>query len=70
MDSPITLVMLDTLSRQMLPFDVVLVGGNSAISGPIKNLTNSDYSHAMVYLGRGMVLEATIPVSTTDLKSV
>lgn len=67
MGRTITEALLEALSTLMRPYDVLLVGGNSAISGPIKNLTDSEYSHAMIYLGHGMVLEATIPAGVRQV---
>jgi hypothetical protein len=43
---------LSTLRRSLEPGDVLLVEGNSRISGIIKYLTQSNWSHAALYVGR------------------
>jgi hypothetical protein len=43
---------LSTLRRSLEPGDVLLVDGNSRISGIIKYLTQSNWSHAALYVGR------------------
>jgi hypothetical protein len=44
--------------RQILqPADVVLVEGNRRISGAIKYLTQSTWSHAALYVGEGSVID-------------
>src|ERR1700761_1342205 len=42
---------LSTLRRSLEPGDVLLVEGNSRISGIIKYLTQSTWSHAALYVG-------------------
>ena len=42
---------IDELSRVLQPCDVLLVEGNSRLSGIIKYLTQSTWSHAALYIG-------------------
>ncbi|HEY9035609.1 MAG TPA: YiiX/YebB-like N1pC/P60 family cysteine hydrolase [Pseudomonadales bacterium] len=42
----------DRLSRVLQPGDVLLVEGNTRVSGAIKYLTQSTWSHACIYIGR------------------
>ncbi|MGX1500785.1 hypothetical protein ACSSV1_005854 [Labrenzia sp. MBR-25] len=42
---------LDTMRQRLLPADVVLVEGDRRISGAIKYLTQSTWSHAALYVG-------------------
>lgn len=41
----------DTLLKHLVPGDVLLVEGNSRISGAIRYLTQSTWSHAVLYVG-------------------
>lgn len=41
----------DTLLKHLVPGDVLLVEGNSRISGAIRYLTQSTWSHAALYVG-------------------
>lgn len=47
----------ETLKRCMQPGDVLLVEGNLRISGAIKYLTQSTWSHAAMYVGDGLEKE-------------
>ena len=42
----------DALTASLKPGDVLLVEGNNHISGVIKYLTQSTWSHAALYVGR------------------
>jgi Permuted papain-like amidase enzyme, YaeF/YiiX, C92 family len=51
-DNDFTVTNVAALERSLEPGDVVLVEGNSCISGIIKYLTQSNWSHAALYVGR------------------
>jgi hypothetical protein len=51
-DDHFTLSDVTALKRSIQPGDVLLVEGNSHISGIIKYLTQSNWSHAALYVGR------------------
>jgi hypothetical protein len=51
-DDHFTLSGVTALKRSLQPGDVLLVEGNSHISGIIKYLTQSNWSHAALYVGR------------------
>jgi Permuted papain-like amidase enzyme, YaeF/YiiX, C92 family len=51
-DDHFTLSDVTALKRSLQPGDVLLVEGNSHISGIIKYLTQSNWSHAALYVGR------------------
>lgn len=46
------------LTGMLQPCDVLLVEGNTRISTAIKYLTQSTWSHAALYLGRGPFADA------------
>ena len=54
---PVDLVALQALLRKA---DVILVEGNLRISAVIKYLTQSSWSHAVLYAGGGMCIEADV----------
>ncbi len=45
----------ETLERVLLPGDVLLVEGNQKVSGAIKYLTQSTWSHAALYVGDALL---------------
>jgi hypothetical protein len=51
-DDHVTLCDVTALRRSLEPGDVLLVEGNSRISSIIKYLTQSNWSHAALYVGR------------------
>jgi hypothetical protein len=53
------------LKRSLQPGDVLLVEGNSRISGIIKYLTQSSWSHAALYVGR--ISSAHVPNGDPDV---
>jgi hypothetical protein len=48
---PFTPSSVDTLQRTLRPGDILLVEGNQKVSGAIKYLTQSTWSHAAMYVG-------------------
>lgn len=58
--SPALPVDIAALHRLLRKADVVLVEGNLRISSVIKYLTQSTWSHALLYVGEGMCIEADI----------
>jgi len=44
----------DTLKHEVKPGDVILIDGTSHVSHTIQYLTQSSWSHSMLYLGRAM----------------
>ena len=54
---PVDIAALQTLLRKA---DVILVEGNLRISAIIKYLTQSTWSHAVLYAGEGMCIEADV----------
>ena len=49
-----------TLCRTLQPGDVLLIEGNERISGAIKYLTQSTWSHVAFYAGDGTLVEADL----------
>ena len=56
--SPTLPVDIEALQTQLHEADVILVEGNLRISAVIKYLTQSTWSHAVLYAGDGMCVEA------------
>lgn len=56
--SPTLPVDIKALQTQLRKADVILVEGNLRISAVIKYLTQSTWSHAVLYAGEGMCIEA------------
>jgi hypothetical protein len=60
----------DTLLKHLMPGDVVLVEGNSRISGAIRYLTQSTWSHAALYVGHHASGKANAFVEADILEGV
>lgn len=69
---PFTPSDFDALQATLQPGDVLLVEGNNHVSGIIKYLTQSTWSHAALYvgdaLGRGLDAESTPTLIEADLE--
>ncbi|MEZ4741426.1 MAG: lipo-like protein [Bdellovibrionota bacterium] len=50
----------ELLEKTVRPFDVILVEGKQRYSAAIKYLTQSNWSHAAVYIGDGVIIEAEV----------
>jgi hypothetical protein len=50
----------EAMRRCLRPGDVVLVEGNTKFSTAIKYLTQSTWSHTMLYIGNGQFIEADV----------
>ncbi len=46
---------IDVLARALQPGDVLLIEGNTRIASIIKYLTQSTWSHSVIYIGEGML---------------
>jgi hypothetical protein len=51
---------LEVLATAIRPFDVLLVEGKQRYSAAIKYLTQSNWSHAAIYIGNGFLIEAEL----------
>lgn len=53
-------VNIDKLIKTLQPGDVLLVEGKQKFSSAIKYLTQSNWSHAALYIGNGVIIEADL----------
>ena len=51
---------LESLAKSLKPFDVLLVEGKQRYSAAIKYLTQSNWSHAAIYIGGDILIEAEL----------
>jgi hypothetical protein len=63
---------IEAMRRCLKPGDVVLVEGNTKFSTAIKYLTQSTWSHAMLYMGNGQFIEADVSkgIIRSDIEEV
>ncbi|MCG3188977.1 MAG: hypothetical protein LKCHEGNO_01219 [Burkholderiaceae bacterium] len=59
----------ELLAATLRPGDVLLVEGESRVSVPIKYLTQSNWSHATLYLGQARLLGGTGPDAPTLIEA-